>query len=95
VEIPAELDSILAGALEARNYLTHRFFADHSEQLMSESGRVTMIEKLRKDASDFTVADRRLDEVGEPYFRRLGMTPELVAEEFEKMMSNAEQPASR
>ena len=95
VEIPSEVDALLAEALKARNYLAHRFFAEHSEHFVVEVGRAMMIEKLRTFAGEFVAADRRLDEVCDPYFRRLGITSEVVAEEMAKMMSNAERLGGR
>ncbi len=43
VEIPESLEAFLGKALETREYLVHRFFQVHVEDVWSEGGRRVMI----------------------------------------------------
>ena len=43
----AELNTMLTDALDARNFLTHRFFSRHAQDFMTEEGRGKMLKELQ------------------------------------------------
>ncbi len=86
-EIPAAVDGVLAQALRLRNDLAHMFFARHSEDLLSRSGRDEMIQSLRAASAAFIDADARLTALRKPLSEKLGLTETVVQRELDEMMA--------
>jgi hypothetical protein len=87
--IPTDLDTSLSSALDRRNYLTHRFFFEHSEDFISENGRSTMIQELQSITAQFQSADIELDGVVLPMFSQLGISEEKIQSAYRQMMERA------
>jgi hypothetical protein len=89
VEIPSEVDGLLAQSLRERNRLIHRFFAEHAERLLSARGRRVMIDELRAYTERFKEADQHVSEITTKFRRAAGFTDELVRREMEDMRRRA------
>jgi hypothetical protein len=78
IQIPAQIEALLADALVKRNKLAHHFFADNAAAFKTERGRVEMIVELRALVDLFQRADRQVDALLEPFALRLGLTEERI-----------------
>jgi hypothetical protein len=87
--IPPDVDALLGQALRERNRLTHRFFADHSTDLISRAGRREMIEELRASIELFNAADDAATQIRRPLAERLGIDPELARALYEEAITEA------
>jgi hypothetical protein len=90
VTVPQETEEALAKALDDRNLLSHRFFAQHADDFLSDCGRGDMIAELRSMATRLQTADRLVDELAIPLWERLGVTRERVEAETKRMREEAE-----
>jgi hypothetical protein len=88
-EVPADLEGDLDFALRQRNELVHRFFAEHSEDLLSSTGRSEMITLLREAISNFKRVDLAVTALREPLSARLGITVEAAQNELDRMLKRA------
>ncbi|MCH7700769.1 MAG: hypothetical protein IID37_03685 [Planctomycetes bacterium] len=77
VPLGADVESVLGEALDARNYLCHRFFGDHAEDFLSAVGRREMIAELRELTEKIHRADR-FYEVTVTLFERIGVSVGMV-----------------
>lgn len=73
----SDVESVLGEALDARNYLCHRFFGDHAEDFLSAAGRREMIAELRELTEKIHRADQ-FDEVIVTLFERMGVSVGMV-----------------
>jgi len=87
--VPSDLEAKLTEALNRRNDLAHRFFARRSEDFMSDTGRVEMIEELRTAALLLDEVDAAVTAIREPLSRKVGVSEELARSELEKMLERA------
>lgn len=87
--IPSDLEPRLAQALRVRNDLAYSFFARHSEDFMSDTGRVEMIDELRAATALFEEVDAAVTAIREPLSQKLGISAELAQRELEKMLARA------
>jgi hypothetical protein len=76
--VPADLEGLLAKALEKRNFLTHHYFRERAETFMSREGRDQMIEELEQAHKLFQTADDRLTEVARPLREKYGLSDERL-----------------
>jgi len=65
-------------ALSRRNHLTHSFFRMHSESLLTDSGRMQMIEELDSIRHDINKADKMLHMLAVVLLKTLGYTEEQI-----------------
>lgn len=86
----AELENQLGETLRLRNELTHRFFWDHAEDLMTDSGRREMIDRLRSMIGKFQDADVQTSRTMFKVSRRTGFTEEAVQILFDEMKARLE-----
>ena len=87
--VPADLEGLLRDALHRRNRLAHDFFRERAEDFLNATGRSAMLTEVDECRTAFQVADDRLDEVVAPMRRAAGLTDELIAREFDAMMTAA------
>ena len=87
--VPSDLEDLLRDALRRRNRLAHDFFREHAEDLITSSGRSAMLAGVDECRAVFEAADRRLDEVVAPMRRAVGLTDEVIAREFDAMVTAA------
>ena len=83
ISVPQDLESLLAVALEKRNFLAHHYFKDRSIEFMTKIGRDKMIIELQEARTLFKHADDQLDEVVRPLREHFGLTDEQFAKHFE------------
>jgi hypothetical protein len=88
-EIPETSKKVIFEALDLRNELTHRFFYKHSENFISEKGRVEMMKELQVIMGKFREADQALESIYLPIFDKYGVTEEYLTKEYESMMQSA------
>jgi hypothetical protein len=87
--VPSDLEGLLRDALRRRNRLAHDFFREHAEDFITSSGRSAMLAEVDECRAVFEAADDRLDEVVAPMRRAAGLTDEVIAREFDAMMTAA------
>lgn len=78
-------EALLDDALTNRNRLTHGFFEWHAVELLSHTGRVTVIEKLEKFEKSFRLADAVCQSVSRALCQVLGITEAYLSAELEKI----------
>ena len=89
IDIPTDLEERLRLALDKRNYLTHGFFRAHDENLMSDSGRRTIIVELSELITFLRDVDQEADMLWRQAWQRLGFPEEMLHQEFERMKERA------
>ncbi|HXY36644.1 MAG TPA: hypothetical protein VEI07_20585 [Planctomycetaceae bacterium] len=90
IAIDHAVDDLLSAALEERNYLTHKFFDQHSENFIVNSGRKLMIDRLREATALFQRADRAATKIFWPTSSAMGVTEEMVNEMYAQILADAE-----
>lgn len=75
------LEEELQEVLEKRNYLMHRFFVEHNENLLRKQGRRKMIDELRGIIVAFQAVDPRVDELWLSIWSKYGITEERIERE--------------
>lgn len=88
--VPADLEQLLRDALSKRNWLAHEFFRERSLEFMTAPGRDLMIREVDRCHDLFIAADHRLEDVVRPLRIAAGITDEKLAEEYERMRTEAE-----
>ena len=76
-------------ALSKRNFLAHHFFREHAVDFMSHTGREKMIAELQEMSETFLIADTVAKSVSKAAAKVLGITDELVDQEFAKLCAQA------
>jgi hypothetical protein len=89
IPIPDDTDKLLTQALEKRNYLNHDFFADHAGHFMTESGRRTMIQRLRDLTLLFEGADRLCVPIYRPLLEQRGISEETLKKQADELIERA------
>jgi len=89
IPIPDDTDKLLMQALEKRNYLNHDFFADHAGHFMTESGRRTMIQRLRDLILLFKGADRLCEPIYLPLLERMGVSEQSLQKHAQELIARA------
>jgi hypothetical protein len=84
-----DLESLLTVALKKRNWLAHHYFRERAEECMSTSGRNSMIVELQRCRDLFKETDEKLEVVIKPLMKKLGMTDEILEENFKKFKEKA------
>jgi translation initiation factor RLI1 len=82
----SELDDQVIEALQKRNYLAHRFFVEHAEDLLSEQGRRGMIDELIKTIRVLKAVDSEVDDLWITIWSRYGLTRARIERELEKLL---------
>jgi hypothetical protein len=71
LERPVSLENRLRDALDARNYLAHRFFWEHAEDELSEAGRAKMISELSALSTQLYELSGKLETLNDAFMRAL------------------------
>jgi hypothetical protein len=83
--IPASIDADLQTALNYRNYLVHRFFVEHSESMLTQAGRVRMIDELRSMLKFILQVDAEFDKIWLAAWGVLGIDQKWFEKQFERI----------
>jgi hypothetical protein len=86
LKVSASLEKQLRDALDARNYLAHRFFWEHAEDELSETSRARMVSGLSGLSEQFYELAGRLESLTATFshtylseiVREKGLPPELA-----------------
>lgn len=70
--------------------MTHRFFWDHAEDLMTDAGRRKMIDRLRYMTQKFQDADSQTSKTMFAVTQRTGLTEEAVQQLSEETKAGLE-----
>ena len=81
----------LSQALAKRNWLAHEYFWDRAKEILSESGRASMIEELKEAAEYFQTVDELFTSRSVEWFEEAGITKR----EIDQAIEQAERDASR
>ncbi len=84
-----DLEQLLSDALDRRNWLVHDYFRERATEFLSSSGREQMLVEVDKSRDLFQAADKRLEATVAPLRRKAGLTDELLAMEYERMLKEA------
>jgi hypothetical protein len=90
VQLPGGLANEIDAAVRVRNEVCHSFFADHSEDMLSDVGRLEMIAWLRRAVVVMSEADRDVTDLRKPLWGALGVTQEMAQAEFDAAVARAE-----
>ncbi len=90
IQLPDSLARDLDEAVRVRNVVCHSFFADHAEDMLSETGRLELVDWLREAAAIMSAAEQRVMELRRPLWQSLGITEEMAAAEFEAAVARAD-----
>jgi hypothetical protein len=89
LNLPPDCEVLIRQALDARNRLVHRFYGEHSENLLSAVGRLEMMCELREMTVLFRRADAASMQISSQLFASVGVTPETTALELSSMVDTA------
>ena len=79
----------IESALTNRNRLMHGFYERHSTDLLSHTGRATIIQELESYSESFETADTVARSVSGAIGKSLGITDEFLQSELERMKKEA------
>lgn len=88
VDFDEGCEDALANALQKRNKLVHEFFRRHAIDLLSYEGRERTITELKGFIETFKIADCVITAVSRVVTKLLGITDEMINEEFRKFDGN-------
>jgi hypothetical protein len=91
VNVSKELENEIMETLNDRNYIIHRFFAEHDISFMSDHGRSNMINELRSILKRIRKIDHELELIAHSLWRRLGLTEEIFQKGLDEMSAEAKQ----
>lgn len=89
LDVPTDLRELLRRALKIRNWLAHDFFRDHAYEILTTEGRRTMIGEADEAGRLFARVDEALETFLKPIALKLGVTDELLQQEFENNLRRA------
>lgn len=72
-KLPAAFDAELNKARELRNFLAHQYFRERTEELISKSGRVSMLAELQEAQQLFERVDGELKTAADSLARAAGV----------------------
>ena len=78
----------LTKALRIRNWLAHRYFWERPTELLSESGRASMIKELQDAAHLFDTLDKLLTDRTVEWLGTVGVTQQILDEKLERLVGN-------
>ena len=84
------VDDRLSHALDRRNFLAHQYFWENAQKMLTDAGRMEMMLALRDDIALFKLADDDLTEISNPLRERIGVTDEILQQEYDRMMTEAD-----
>ena len=90
VEIPEPLEALLGKALETREYLIHRFFQVHVEDVWSEGGRRVMIDELRGLITLCKRVDQQVEQVCQELQKTWSVNPRRIEQELVALQRRVE-----
>lgn len=77
-EVPEDIEEILRGALEKRNFLAHQFFKEYLATFYSEEGQDKAIMFLRESGGLIQKAINTLEPLVQSNMERLGYDEEYI-----------------
>lgn len=90
-----EIRALLKRALSVRNHLIHHFFWEFAEEWCSQQGRLLMIQKLRQATAVFCEVGDEVGRVVDDLGKNLGVTQDIVAQMFDRLVSEASRKYGR
>lgn len=87
--IDNNLESLLDLALKKRNWLVHHYFRERAAELLSTSGRNSMILELLQSRDLFKETDEKLEAVITPLMNQVGLTTDKLEEHLKKFKEKA------
>jgi hypothetical protein len=78
ISISPELKGNLEKSIEVRNALVHRFFREHSTNLITAEGRRFMARMLEEMRDQFSFTTQQLDLISDDLWKALGVTPDMI-----------------
>ena len=86
-QVDADLEQLLNDALDKRNWLVHAFFRERAAEFVSTIGREQMLAEVDKCRDLFRSADKRVEAIVGPLRKNAGITDELLAQEFQRILA--------
>jgi hypothetical protein len=86
--IPLEIQDNLKESVRVRNWLAHRFFADHAGDVTIPEGKVSMIKKCDEAFALFVKTDSSLSDYRAP-FRAEHLSDEVLREIHDELLEDA------
>jgi hypothetical protein len=86
-QVEADLEQLLNDALSKRNWLAHDFFRERATEFMTADGREQMLREADGCRDLFQSADKRLETIVAPLRKKAGITDELLAREYQRLLS--------
>jgi hypothetical protein len=84
-EITPELRTRISDAKKRRDFLTHHYWRERSEEFITRRGRAAMRVELEDDANMFHQLDLDVSAALSPTLKRLGIKEEWLEAHFEKI----------
>lgn len=78
-------------AKKRRDFLTHHFFRERAEDILTRAGLDRMITELESDQALFKAVDDELGKVMAPRRQELGIKDEFIEENFERILEQIKQ----
>lgn len=86
--IPEDLEDRLKKALDARNFLAHRYFWDRAVKFASSQGRSKMLFELQRQIDFFDELDADLTKMFENWAGRNGITPDRIDQIIQRLLKS-------
>lgn len=80
----------LREVLRSRNYIVHDYFKEKIWLIVTQKGRESIIKELISFNNGLKKMDKRLVELATRYYKKVGITEEIINREFEKLKYKAE-----
>jgi hypothetical protein len=90
-QLPPQTEEMIRKALQDRNFLIHRFFRERSWGFVTTEGRQKLIAELREIESNLHAADKLAVQLCAALGALLGITPQMLDEEFQSKKRDAEE----
>ena len=90
--VSSDLQARLDQALDKRNFLAHAFWYERAYAMMSKDGLINLILELREYQKLFNDINDLITAITLKRGEEMGITAELVAEQFQKGLAGEEEP---
>ena len=90
-ELSEEEEGRLHQALRKRNWLVHRYFWERAVELLSESGRASMIRELNEAADFFDAIDELFTNRTMEWGATVGITEQSVDQELQRLIRDQDE----
>lgn len=88
--LSVDLEEKLREAVELRNWLAHRYFAERDRDILTEEGKEKMITELQDCADFFSSLDTELSESLKAWMHSNGVSEEKIQEEMRSYLLGSE-----